>query len=92
MTFTRRDFIKTSALAAGTGLAFRSSPAFPQPEKLSGKSITITDAGSDFEREPLIRPFGFKGGYMREIWQTVARLKIKGIFMPSAHYEEMFSG
>jgi L-alanine-DL-glutamate epimerase-like enolase superfamily enzyme len=24
---------------------------------------------NNFEREPLIRPFGFKGGYMTEIWQ-----------------------
>ena len=30
---------------------------------------------SNFEREPLIRPFGFKGGYMSEIWQTVAMMK-----------------
>src|SRR4051812_23257353 len=34
----------------------------------------MTRVDSNFEREPLIRPFGFKGGYMTEIWQTVARL------------------
>src|SRR5205085_75386 len=28
----------------------------------------------DFEREPLIRPTGFKGGYLTELWQPVARL------------------
>jgi L-alanine-DL-glutamate epimerase-like enolase superfamily enzyme len=37
-------------------------------------SITIASVGSNFEREPLIRPFGFKGGYMTESWQSVARL------------------
>ena len=37
--------------------------------------ITIQNISANFEREPLIRPFGFKGGYMREIWQTVAGLK-----------------
>ncbi|MHB9131945.1 MAG: enolase C-terminal domain-like protein [Armatimonadota bacterium] len=37
--------------------------------------ITITQTQSNFEREPLLAPFGFKGGYMREIWQTVARLE-----------------
>ncbi len=31
--------------------------------------ITIQNISANFEREPLIRPFGFKGGYMREIWQ-----------------------
>jgi L-alanine-DL-glutamate epimerase-like enolase superfamily enzyme len=36
--------------------------------------ITIASVAANFEREPLIRPFGFKGGYMTEIWQTVARL------------------
>ncbi|MCR4572593.1 MAG: L-alanine-DL-glutamate epimerase [Lentisphaeria bacterium] len=37
--------------------------------------ITIQNISANFEREPLIRPFGFKGGYMREIWQTVAGLE-----------------
>jgi hypothetical protein len=39
------------------------------------KKITIDAVDSNFEREPLIRPFGFKGGYMTEIWQTVAVLR-----------------
>lgn len=38
-------------------------------------SITISRVGSQFEREPLIRPFGFKGGYQTEIWQSVAMLE-----------------
>jgi L-alanine-DL-glutamate epimerase-like enolase superfamily enzyme len=42
---------------------------------MTPKSITIAKVDADFEREPLIRPFGFKGGYMREIWQSVARLE-----------------
>lgn len=37
--------------------------------------ITVSTVDSNFEREPLVRPFGFKGGYMREIWQTAARLE-----------------
>lgn len=39
------------------------------------KSIQIVETNSNFEREPLIRPFGFKGGYLSEIWQTVVQLK-----------------
>ncbi len=39
------------------------------------KSIKIIATNSNFEREPLIRPFGFKGGYLSEIWQTAALLK-----------------
>jgi hypothetical protein len=38
----------------------------------SMKTVTIQDVDSNFEREPLIRPFGFKGGYMSEIWQTAS--------------------
>jgi len=41
--------------------------------RFSRLHITATD--SNFEREPLIRPFGFKGGYVNEIWQTAAMLQ-----------------
>lgn len=44
-------------------------------EKAPARLITISETGSNFEREPLIRPFGFKGGYMREIWQSIAMIK-----------------
>lgn len=39
------------------------------------KKIKIAKVASTFEREPLVRPFGFKGGYMTEIWQTVALME-----------------
>ena len=39
------------------------------------KSITIARVGANFEREPLVRPFGFKGGYQTEIWQSAAMLE-----------------
>src|ERR1043166_3003500 len=41
----------------------------------AAKPITITRVGAEFEREPLVRPFGFKGGYQSEIWQSVARIE-----------------
>ena len=37
--------------------------------------IKIKKVNSNFEREPLIRPFGFKGDYMTEIWQTAALIE-----------------
>ena len=40
--------------------------------------VTIAAVDSNFEREPLIRPFGFKGGYMREIWQSVSGMRSDG--------------
>jgi L-alanine-DL-glutamate epimerase-like enolase superfamily enzyme len=72
---TRREFIKSSALAAGAGLLASSSFQGKGRANKIGKTISIVDVGSNFEREPLLRPFGFKGGYMREIWQTAALLK-----------------
>ena len=39
------------------------------------KPITLAAVGANFEREPLVRPFGFKGGYMSEIWQSIAMLQ-----------------
>lgn len=38
------------------------------------KTIKVIETDSNFEREELIRPFGFKGGAMKEIWQTAALL------------------
>ena len=39
------------------------------------KPFRVTATGSNFEREPLIRPFGFKGGYMTELWQSAFMLQ-----------------
>jgi L-alanine-DL-glutamate epimerase-like enolase superfamily enzyme len=75
MAITRRNFIKTSGIVSGAALAGTSLFSGYTLEKKPGKAITITDVDSNFEREPLIRPFGFKGGYMHEIWQTAAMLK-----------------
>ena len=70
----RRNFIQTTGVAGAatlTGFEALSAPALKVPTK----PVTIAEVNSNFEREPLIRPFGFKGGYMTEIWQTVNYLK-----------------
>jgi len=71
--FNRRDFIKTTG-AASAGMLL-GVPGFSATKKQKNMPITIKEVDSDFEREPLIRPFGFKGGYMTEIWQTVAQMQ-----------------
>ncbi len=74
---TRREFIKNSLIATGASM-FVDAPSLlaagSKKEKVM-KKIQIIDVDSDFEREPLIRPFGFKGGYMNEMWQTAAWIK-----------------
>lgn len=62
----RRQFIKNTGLIAaftGTGL-----------DQLKGKNIEVVRTGLDFEREKLIRPFGFKGAYLTELWQVATKL------------------
>lgn len=44
-------------------------------KKENQKSILIKFTDLDFEREPLILPLGFKGGYMNEKWQVVVLLE-----------------
>jgi L-alanine-DL-glutamate epimerase-like enolase superfamily enzyme len=75
MTINRRDFIKTSAVVTGGSLFGHLSNFKESRKKISDRLIRITDVDSNFEREPLIRPFGFKGGFMKEIWQTAALIK-----------------
>jgi L-alanine-DL-glutamate epimerase-like enolase superfamily enzyme len=72
--WTRRDFIKSTGLTGGLMATF---PSFTLKSANLGnfKTIAIEKASSNFEREPLIRPFGFKGGYMTEIWQSAAFMK-----------------
>ena len=41
-------------------------------------NLQVTSSKSATVSEPLIRPFGFKGGYMTEIWQSVFRLQSSG--------------
>lgn len=69
----RRNFIKNAgALAALGNVSFDEALGAAGPEQL--KSIRVIRTNSNFEREKLIRPFGFKGGFLTELWQTVSRM------------------
>ncbi|HZO86840.1 MAG TPA: hypothetical protein VFB38_00770 [Chthonomonadaceae bacterium] len=37
--------------------------------------IQVTKTNLNFEREPLVAPFGFKGGYVTDIWQVAALME-----------------
>lgn len=39
------------------------------------KPFSVADVTSNFEREPLAQPFGFKGSTISQVWQVVSRLK-----------------
>jgi L-alanine-DL-glutamate epimerase-like enolase superfamily enzyme len=78
-TWTRREVL-LSAAAAPLGLARTGQPqaGSPAPGAATRRAVRIARTDSTFEREPLVRPFGFKGGYMTEIWQTAVRLTADG--------------
>ncbi len=74
--FSRREFLKATGTIAGlTALGLNSIPKPVQSSEDNVMEIKIKKVDSNFEREPLIRPFGFKGGYMSEIWQTAALME-----------------
>lgn len=76
MKISRRTFLKNSLLTAGVACTISPSMLVGSCNKDNRvKTIGIKRVGANFEREPLIRPFGFKGGYMTEIWQTANYLE-----------------
>ena len=71
----RREFINYTATLMAFGMAGLTSDSkyFENNTKQFSK-IRIKNVDADFEREPLI-PYHFKGSFVTELWQTVARLE-----------------
>lgn len=71
----RRDFLKAAAAGAvmTAGGCVTAKP--PVAARAASKRIAVADTGCEFEREPLLRPFGFKGGYLTNIWQSAAMIR-----------------
>lgn len=66
----RRSFLKGSGAICAMG--------FLPPVNFSincSSQITIAEVASAVEREPLKSSFGFKGGYLSELWQIASCLK-----------------
>lgn len=68
-TTDRRSFLKAGSISAA-GLSLGSWPK----QMTMQQPIKIAAVNSNFERQPLRRPFGFKGSAMTNVWQTVAWL------------------
>ena len=67
MEMSRGDFISAGLMAAvAPGASFAAAPA---------RRITIEATSCAFEREPMVRPFGFKGGYLTEEWIVSAYVR-----------------
>lgn len=68
---SRRDFVAMgamAAMAAGAGCVSAQGRSASAVGGRSFKTITISATDCLFEREPMVRPFGFKGGYLTEEW------------------------
>ena len=68
----RREFLKNTGMAAaitGTGVN-----NIYNNHHQTAKTIQVVQANSDFEREKLVRPFGFKGGFLTECWQVASKI------------------
>ncbi|WP_220392920.1 L-alanine-DL-glutamate epimerase [Chitinophaga lutea] len=63
----RRDFIRAAGIMAIGAPKISTAAAKPH-------LIRVSKAAAQFEREPLVRPFGFKGNYLTELWQIATRL------------------
>jgi L-alanine-DL-glutamate epimerase-like enolase superfamily enzyme len=75
MKQSRREFISRASLAGAALMVNPMNIGCKTDSRTVPKKITIAGVNANFEREPLIRPFGFKGGYMSEIWQSAAYMK-----------------
>jgi L-alanine-DL-glutamate epimerase-like enolase superfamily enzyme len=68
----RRKFVKSAGILAALGTVNTSNLSCADSAAL--KMIKIIRTQADFEREKLIRPFGFKGGFLTELWQVASRM------------------
>lgn len=69
----RRQFLNRSKqILAGS---LYSSLVLNQSCMNKSVSAKIIDTRSTYEKEPLLKPFGFKGSAITSVWQTVAYLK-----------------
>jgi len=69
----RRKFVKTAGMMAAMNSFDLTNKASATQD--AAKMIRVVNTRSDFEREKLIRPFGVKGGYLTELWQTVSGMQ-----------------
>lgn len=76
MKTDRREFIKAaSAAVAAAGVVGAAKVGAAVAGARGFKKITIAKTSCRFEREPMVRPFGFKGGWLTELWFVSAYVR-----------------
>lgn len=72
---SRRQFLVRAGTIANLSMTGLISYKSNIEKKENSISIKIKHVDSNFEREPIIRPFGFKGIYQNEFWVSAALLE-----------------
>ena len=76
----RREFVNyTGTIMALSMLGLTSDSKYLANNGKNFSKIRIKNVDSDFEREPLT-PYHFKGSFVTELWQTIARLESEAGF------------
>jgi len=71
----RREFVNYTGTLMALGMAgFTSDSNYFETSRKHISKIRIKNVDADFEREPLT-PYHFKGSFVTELWQTIARLE-----------------
>ena len=71
----RREFVNYTGTLVALGMAgLASNSTYFENNIRNFSKIRIKNVDADFEREPLT-PYQFKGSFVTELWQTVARLE-----------------
>lgn len=71
----RREFVNYTGTLIALGMAgLRYDSTYFENTRKHFSKIRIKNVDSDFEREPLT-PYHFKGSFVTELWQTIARLE-----------------
>jgi hypothetical protein len=77
---SRRDFVNRTGTLVALGIVGLKSNSLHFDSGMKPPSnIRIKNVDSNFEREPLF-PYHFKGSFVTELWQTVARIESESGF------------
>jgi L-alanine-DL-glutamate epimerase-like enolase superfamily enzyme len=71
-TCSRREFFERAGAFVGLMTLGVDQWGCQNNSNTGTKKIKIANIGLAVEREPLIRPFGFKGGHITQLWQVAA--------------------
>jgi L-alanine-DL-glutamate epimerase-like enolase superfamily enzyme len=72
---SRRDFVNNGSKIALGLSAIGPLSGFSTSAKKPPSMIKIAKVDSNFEREPLIKPYRFKGSGVSELWQSIAYIE-----------------